>query len=328
MKEQQRTLVSGQQFAIFRIAFGVYLTLHFVQLAAYAPELFGSAGMLPDATLNFTHGILPNPLEHWGSASFVTGFVLLLAVLSAAYTLGIGRRLCALLLWYGWACLFNRNNLISNPSIPYVGVLLLLTAIIPAGEPLRMGRRDRAWEFPSSAYWVAWILMAVGYSFSGWAKLPSPSWLDGSALWHVAQNPLARPGLVRDALLHLPTVCLQWLTWGCLAAELLFLPLSLHRFTRALVWAALVLMHAGILLVVDFADLSIGMLMIHLFTFDRSWMPQSWRERMQKGRARIEEGWSELAASVGKIIKPLARKESHRQPMAPNSEGSCYRAEQ
>ncbi|WP_113960415.1 hypothetical protein [Roseimicrobium gellanilyticum] len=48
--------------------------------------------------------------------------------------------------------------------------------------------------------------------------------------------------------------------------ELLFLPLSLHRLTRAAAWAALVLMHAGILLVVDFADLSIGMLMIHLFT--------------------------------------------------------------
>jgi hypothetical protein len=285
---KERTLISGQQFAVFRIVFGIYLTVHFLQLAAYAPELFGSAGMLPDATLNFTHGILPNPLEHWGSASFVTGFVLALAVLSMAYTLGIGRRLCALLLWYGWACLFNRNNLISNPSIPYVGVLLLLTAIIPAGEPWSLGRRDRAWKFPSSAYWVAWILMAVGYSFSGWAKCSSPSWIDGSALWHVAQNPLARPGLVRDLLLHLPDLCLHCLTWTCLAAELLFLPLSLHLRARAVAWATLVLMHAGILLVVDFADLSIGMLMIHLFTFDSAWIPQSWMNRLRQGSVRIE----------------------------------------
>lgn len=286
MKEHERTFISGQQFAVFRIVFGIYLTVHFAHLAAYAPELFGSTGMLPDATLNFTHGILPNPLEHWGSASFVTGFLLALAVLSVAYTLGFWRQLCALLLWYGWACLFNRNNLISNPSIPYVGVLLLLTAIIPAGEPWSMDRRNRTWEFPASAYGVAWILMAAGYSFSGWAKLSSPSWIDGTALWHVAQNPLARPGLVRDLLLHLPDVCLQCLTWGCLAAELLFLPLSIHRVTRATAWTALVLMHAGILLVMDFADLSIGMLMIHLFTFDRTWIPQSWTSTLRQARWR------------------------------------------
>lgn len=32
-------------------------------------------------------------------------------------------------------------------------------------------------------------------------------------------------------------------------------------------------MHLGILLVVNFADLTIGMLMIHLFTFDPRWFP-------------------------------------------------------
>jgi predicted DCC family thiol-disulfide oxidoreductase YuxK len=32
-------------------------------------------------------------------------------------------------------------------------------------------------------------------------------------------------------------------------------------------------MHLGILLVVDFADLSLGMVMIHLFTFDPAWLP-------------------------------------------------------
>jgi hypothetical protein len=306
MKEQERTLISGRQFAVFRIVFGVYLTLHFVQLAAYAPELFSNTGMLPDATLNFTHGILPNPLEHWGTPSFVTGFVIALAVLSAAYTLGIGRRLCALLLWYGWACLFNRNNLISNPSIPYVGVLLLLTAIIPAGEPWSLGRRHHAWGFPTSAYWVAWILMAVGYSFSGWAKLSSPSWVDGSALWHVAQNPLARPGFVRDALLHLPDVWLHGLTWGCLSIELLFLPLSFHRLTRAIAWTALVLMHAGILLVVDFADLSIGMLMIHLFTFDPAWIPQSWMNKLRQV--------SHASTDSAHYPAPITRKHTRRTP--------------
>jgi hypothetical protein len=201
-----------------------------------------------------------------------------LAVLALAFTVGLWRRTCAVLLWFGWACLFNRNNLISNPSIPYVGLLLLLTALVPPGEQWSVHRKRADWEFPISATWVAWILMAVGYSFSGWVKCASPSWQDGSALWHVLNNPLARPGSVREMLLALPREMLHLLTWACLAMELLFIPMCLHHVTRLIVWTSLVLMHAGILLAVDFADLSVGMLMIHVFTFDARWLKLlSWR---------------------------------------------------
>jgi len=37
-------------------------------------------------------------------------------------------------------------------------------------------------------------------------------------------------------------------------------------------WCWMVAMHLGILFVVDFADLTFGMLMIHLFTFDPDWL--------------------------------------------------------
>ena len=110
--------ISGKQFAIFRMVFGTYLAVHFAQLAPHAAELFSTEGMIPDAKLNFTHGILPNPLEHWDTPAFATGFVIALSVLSLAYAAGWWRRVCAVLLWFGWACLFNRNNLITNPSIP------------------------------------------------------------------------------------------------------------------------------------------------------------------------------------------------------------------
>ena len=54
--------------------------------------------------------------------------------------------------------------------------------------------------------------------------------------------------------------------------EILFLPLSFHRRTRPLVWSAMLSMHLGILLIVSFADLSFGMVMVHLFTFDPEWL--------------------------------------------------------
>lgn len=274
---QRMTSISPRHFAIFRIVLGVYLAVHFAQLIPYGSELFSNRGVFDDSTLNFTYGILPNPLEHWDSPAVVTGFLIFLLGVAIAFTVGFLRRVAAILLWFGWACLFNRNNLINNPSIPYIGLLLLLSVIVPTGETITSTAAPRGWAFPVMAYWTAWILMAAGYSFSGWMKLQSPSWIDGSAVFHVLNNPLARCGVARDLLLAMPAPLLRLMTWGALWAELLFLPLSLWPRTRMLSWCGLTAMNIAILFVVNFADLTIGMLMIHLFTYDPAWFPARWR---------------------------------------------------
>ena len=275
--------ISPYQFAAFRIVFGVYLMIHFAGLLPYGTELFSNQGVLADPHLNFTHGILPNPLELWGSPAQVTAFLAAMILLSSFFTVGLLRRTSALLLWFGWACLFNRNNLISNPSIPYVGLLLILCALVPAGEPLsfRKSKSESTWYLPWGIYAVAWILMAAGYTFSGCIKLSSPSWIDGTALTHLLNNPLARPGAFRDLFLALPELAAKMMTWGVLALEILFLPLCVHRRTRLFAWLSMVIMHAGILLMVNFADLSFGMLMIHFFTFDPNWLPARGRANQQ-----------------------------------------------
>ena len=267
--------ISPWQFACFRIFFGSYLAVHFTGLLPYAGELFSGSGLLANPKLNFTFGILPNPLEHFQSAFFATAFVATLMLFSVAFTLGAFRRTMALLLWFGWACLFNRNNLILNPGLPYVGLLLLLCVLTPPGEPLSFIARksSRPWAMPAMVYWSAWFLLAAGYTYSGVYKLLSPSWTDGSALLHLINNPLARPGFLRDVLLALPGDFLKLLTWGALAGEVLALPLSLFRRGRLASWLWMMAMHLGILLVVDFADLTFGMVMIHLFAFDPDWLP-------------------------------------------------------
>lgn len=272
------TRIPPRLFAIFRIVLGVYLAVHFAQLIPYGAELFSNRGVFADPRLNFTYGVLPNPLEHWDSPQLVMAFLIVLLVLAIAFATGLFRRAAAILLWFGWACLFNRNNLINNPSIPYVGLLLLLSVIVPPGEALRPKRVQGDWNFPTMIYWAAWILMAAGYSYSGWMKLQSPSWIDGSAVFHVLNNPLARCGVVRDLLLAMPASFLRLMTWGTLAAELLFLPLSLWRSGRILAWCALVGMHVAILFVVNFTDLTVGMLMIHFFTYDPAWVTAKLRQ--------------------------------------------------
>jgi len=274
---QQVKTISAGQFALFRILFGAYLLQHFLWLVPSGSELFSDQGMLADPRLNPTHGLFPNPLEWWGTPAVVTGFLVVLSGLSAAFMIGVGRRWAALLLWFGWACLFNRNNLISNPSLPYVGLLLLFCVLVPEGEPLSLARGVRGkpgeWFFPEAVYWGAWWLMAAGYTFSGLLKLGSPSWVDGTAFHHLINNPLARPGFIRDLFLRMPGGVIAFMTWSVLAAEITFLPLSIWRKGRLVAWTVMLVMHLGIILMVDFADLSFGMVMLHLFTFDPDWLP-------------------------------------------------------
>ncbi len=264
--------MSPWQFSIFRIVFGTYLLVHFIHLIPWASELFGKDGIIPDPSQNPTYGLFPNPLYLPLTDGWLTTFLIIMALCSALFAAGIWRHAAAAILWFGWTALFHRNNLISNPSIPYTGLLLILSLLIPNGEPLSRGKHKRPWAMPSGVFIAAWILLAAGYTFSGYTKLFSPSWIDGSAMHFLLENPLARPGFIRDLMIALPDPVLSLMTWGTLAVELLFLPLALWGKSRPWIWLTLVLMHLGIIAVIDFADLSLGMLMIHLFTFDPTWL--------------------------------------------------------
>ena len=128
-----------------------------------------------------------------------------------------------------------------------------------------------------SIYVAGWILMAVGYSYSGAMKLSSLSWMDGSALARILENPLARPGFLRVWLLSFPPICLRLATWSALGLELFFAPLSLVRRLRPWIWSTMLLMHFGLFALVDFADLTAGMIVLHLFTFDPAWLANTTR---------------------------------------------------
>lgn len=267
-------------FALFRITMGLYLFVHFAMLVPYAGEVFSNAGMLPDPMLNPTAAFFPSVLHLAGSPAASQGGLVALAALSLSFAAGLGRRVAAVLLWYGWACLFNRNVLIANPGIPYVGWLLLASALVPLGEGLTPFRaRDPAWKMPRALVAGAWVLLALGYSISGFHKMTAPSWLDGTAMLHLLSNPLARDWWVRDLLLLLPLSLLKAMTWGVLVLEAGFALFCLNKNGRFAVWLAMLAMHIGIIAVIDFADLTFGMIMVHIFTFDAEWL--GWLDRLR-----------------------------------------------
>lgn len=280
------TAWTGGQYSLVRALLGLYLALHFLVLIPWGPELFSDRGMLPDASLSPFHAIFPNLLFVLDGAGSVVALLVVGALASGLLAAGIADRVAALGLWYIWACLFTRNPFIANPSLPFIGWLLLAHAALPAAPYGSWAARRRAdpgggWRMPREIFVAAWIVMAVGYSYSGYTKLISPSWLDGSALARVLANPLARPTLLRELLLALPASVLALGTWGSLALELLFAPLALVRLLRPWIWAALLSMHLGLMVLIDFSDLSFGMVVLHAFTFDPAWIPVRRTDRDQ-----------------------------------------------
>jgi len=243
---------------------GLYLVWHFLGLVPYGGEIFSNQGILPEASLNFSYPFFPNLLYFFDSSGFVIFFLSFMVFLSFVLLTGFKRKWVAFFLWYGYACLFNRNNLINNPSLAFVGWVLLAFACLP--------KEDDDWYMPQELFYGAWFIMGASYSISGIHKLGSPGWADGEAFRFLLENPLSRDYFLKDWLLLLPEWMIKLQTWGILALEIGFLPLCFFPLGRLVVWFLMVGMHLGILMVVNFPDLTLGVLVMHVFTFDPRWL--------------------------------------------------------
>ncbi|MEO6219988.1 MAG: hypothetical protein ABIO81_06135 [Ginsengibacter sp.] len=236
-------------------------------------DIWSNEGMIPHSDSNLTYGVFPNILDHYDSPSQIKFFIVILSILSIFFTLGYARQLASILLWYGWACLLNRNNLTLNPSIPYIGWLLLANCFIPPGETLSITKTRADWELPKLLLVGAWIIFVLGYFFSGIDKLRSASWIEGTALKQIMECPL---GNRWDGIIGIiPDSIFQLLNWLIIIAELLCLPFAVFKTTRKWAWMLATFIQLGIFLSLNIYPIFFGMLTIHLFLYNREWFPRS-----------------------------------------------------
>jgi predicted DCC family thiol-disulfide oxidoreductase YuxK len=268
---------TGGQYSIFRVLLGTYLFIHFAHLLAWGAELFSNGGMLGNRSHSPLFGLVPSVLSISDSPAMVVGLLLVAAVAAVFFAIGKHDRIAALAMWYVLACLFGRNPLIANPALPYLGWMLLAHLFVPSapwGALAAKGRTDPAgdWQMPRPIFLAAWIVLALSYSYSGYTKLQSPSWVNGDTVWYVVHNPLARDYFVRDLVLWFGENFSRALTWTVLWVEVLFAPLALFRRLRPILWAIMLVVQFGFLLLLNFADLTTPMLLFHLLTFDPAWL--------------------------------------------------------
>ena len=270
------TAWTGGQYSVYRFLLGAYLAVHFAMLLPYGAEVFATGGTVADAAWSPLFGVLPNPLAWHDTPAAVSALLFAGIAAGTAVAVGWGDRVGAIAsaLTLGW--LFQRNPLIANPSLPLLGWLLVLHAFVPprpygslAGA---LRGTDPAWRLPKHLFLAVWVMLALCYSHSGWTKLASPSWMSGDTIRFVLENPLARDHALRTWLLATPPIVLQALTWGVLWLEALFAPLAVVRGFRPWLWLGMALTQVGFLTLLNFADLTFPMLLVHLLAFDPAWL--------------------------------------------------------
>lgn len=268
---------TGGQYSFFRALLGLYLVIHFMDLLPWAAEVFSSQGMLADGSLSPLIHLFPNIFLLNDAPLFVQGVIVSGMAAAFFFMMGHKDKMAALWALYVLACLFGRNPLIANPALPYLGFMLLAHVFIPSaayGSYAARGRADLSggWVMPKDVFTAAWIVLALSYTYSGYTKLLSPSWVAGENINYVLSNPLARDYFLRDLLLWLPPVFLKVLTWSVLYIELLFAPLALIPRLRPFLWGLMALIQMGFACLLNFFDLTAVMLLFHLFTFDPAWI--------------------------------------------------------
>lgn len=234
---------------------GLYLTYHFLSLAPYAAEMFGATSWLTEENLpNKVFGF-PFVLK---SDAAISAYLVTLALSAGMLIWNRWTHLFSVYIWLGFIGLVSRNPFYYELTIDYLGWLCLSVAVLH-------WVKDSDYFFFQRA---AWFVLGVGYLASGISKLESPHWTSGDAMSLFYASDI----LTRFQWLQLNEAASKTIGWSVILIEILFLPAIFHSSMRKGAWAASVLMHLGIATTTQLTEISLAMLVFHLFLFESSWI--------------------------------------------------------
>ncbi|MCB9898341.1 MAG: DUF393 domain-containing protein [Planctomycetes bacterium] len=245
---------TGGQYSLVRILLGVGLLLHFERLLPATDAIARIVGR-PQA--------------------LVLAGVLLGMALALLLAAGRFDRPAAVLLALLWALLPARDPSPGHGLLT-VGALLLLHTAMPRAPYLSWDARNRVdpaggWTHDRRVWAAGWILLgALHLAFVAFA-LRDPAWRDGTALERVLRDPLARPTALVAWIVERPALLApaQFVALAVATLAPLTAPFRRMRFAA---WCALLALHLLGALLLDASDLTFGMLLLLLFTFDPAWI--------------------------------------------------------
>ena len=234
---------------LFRIAYGVLVTLWTLSLVPNLFAFFGNDGVLPQYPKDGAWGLLELSTS---TPLLIVVFVALLTG-AVALTVGFHSRIAAVVVWVGVLSFAHRNPLVGNSGDELIGNVALFLTLAPSGTSLSLDRlrsvgRDRFWEFPARAPWalrLVQIQLSVVYLSAVWDKVQGEMWRNGTAVSYALRiadvGRIPTPGFMTHSV-----IVSEMMTYGALALELSLGILVWNRVARPWVLTLGIIMHLGI----------------------------------------------------------------------------------
>lgn len=180
------------------------------------------------------------------------------------------------LCWLFCSFFLLSNTYLYGINHDYIGWLLLAISAV---------RVSKDKPFMSSAlYNGAWIVLGLGYFASGYNKLLlTDYWNNGNALKLLYTSSPVFINLQGLENNYYVEMLLKFLTWTFMYAEILFLPALFNKYTRFAVYFIMLSGHVGIATTTNMMEVSISIILFHIFIFDGTWLEKSyWSSSIKK----------------------------------------------
>ena len=264
------TLIDARQYAVLRILFGGLSLIYFLALLPYVDSQFSRLGWLGDiqqiASQNggswsvfFIHADWP--------ITTVAYAIISLGILAAFFMMiGWQSRYTTFITWLVWVSLWNRNPLLMDGDDAILKIMCFYLMLSPCGNcwsvDMFFNKKPQhvaVWPLRLIQFQIALI-----YFVSGWVKLHSIEWEDGTIIQYI----LIHPEYSRwDGwlLIDYPFIkpLLAGLAWFIRDWELLFPVLLLNQHTRRISLFIGVLFHLGLLLTMHLRGFPLIMLSLY-----------------------------------------------------------------
>ena len=301
--------------ALFRIVYGMELFNWFWQLYPNIPAFFTDEGFMPRTLLVSMFPDRYSLLTGVGTLWQVAIFWAACLGVAVALTIGWHTRTACILAFIGVASFEWRNPLLLDGSdivfrlIPFWLALTSCGAIYSVDAAFRRDRGEPVTGL-GPALPVRLLQLQVGwiYLMTGLEKLAGNLWKDGTATFYALQlehtfgRSWAYPLATNTVVVHL-------MSWGTLAVELLFLPLSMIplRVTRFLAIAGAAMLHGGILTMMNVGNFPVIMLSTLIVFLPPEWVREFVTRVQVRIRPRLVPALA--AAAVGatrEVRRPVA----------------------
>lgn len=211
-------------------------------------------------------------------SDFLITCLSLLGILSSilfsfSYNFHNARRILSLILYLLILVSINFNLFLLQLHYAYTSVSLIYLAFFYAQNEEDNFITLFKTKFHSKHFIT--VLFFASFTMSGISKFFFDEWRDGQCLMGV----FSRPGLffAYKIARQIPQEAYALLSWLIGAIELLSLPLYLYRPTRFIAWLLILLLHVAIFITMkDINNISIALIFIQLFLFDKSTFEKSW----------------------------------------------------